>query len=195
MPRRKITPRSVQAQVEAEIDQELQDVVAAIAAEEGLAKGAQRLSPNQEVRLWGQRDPLVDYDTLKQQLMTGTVPPELYDPQNDRRLALLQINKAHAQEWAALLAGTAKQPLDDDMASQVAELAEWPGRLAVIRPYANDPEAYVAKANSINQRWMRQTAQLEMADAAPSLGQRTASPVNDGAGGARPEMSTEREAS
>lgn len=170
MPRRKITPRSVQAQVETEVDQELHDLVAAIAAEEGLAKGAQRLSPHQEVQLWGQRDPLVDYDTLKQQLMTGTVPPELYDPEGDRRLALLRINTAQANEWAALLAGTAEQPLDDEMASQVAELAEWPGRLAVIRPYANDPEAYVSKANAINQRWLRQAAPPEVVDEAPTPG-------------------------
>jgi len=163
----------MQARVEFEVERELQEIVAAIAAEEGLAKGAQRLSPNQEVQWWGQRDPTVDYDTLKQQLMTGQVPPELYDPQSDRRLALLRINKADAQAWAALLAGTAERPLDDEMASQVADYAEWPARLAVLRPYANDPEASVAKANAINARWQKQ------ADAARVASTAYTGPVSD----------------
>lgn len=159
--RRRATPRDLEAQVWDELDKELDELVGVIAAEEGLAKGASYLSPEQEVQLWGQRDPRIDYDTLKQQLMTGTVPPELYDPTSDRRLAVMRINEDDAADWQGLLAGTVEQPLDDEMASQIAEWAEWPGRAAVLKPYQDDPRAYVQKANSINERWRKRAAQME----------------------------------
>ena len=106
---------------------------------------------------------------------------------------------AQVMSHRALLAGTSEQPLDDEMASQVAELAEWPGRLAVIRPYANDPEAYVAKAKSIDLRWKRRQGLAENdghgygpADA-PLVPGQTAPPEISEPAGAHVAMPDERE--
>lgn len=147
MPRSRRTPRDMEAQVWDELDQELDTIIPAIAAEEGVAKGATRLSPEKEVELWGQRDPRVDYDTLKRQLMEGSVPPAWYDPQSDQRLALIRAHPEMSQMFS--------QPLDDTMAGMVADLAETPYRLSVLKPYEDDPKAAVAKANSVNARWQR----------------------------------------
>lgn len=149
MPRRsrRTTPRDMEAQVWDELDKELDEIIPVIASEEGLAKGATRLSPEKEVELWGQRDPRVDYDTLKQQLMQGAVPPEWYDPQSDQRLALVKAHPEMGEMFG--------QPLDDTMAGMVAGLAEWPYRLSLLKPYEDDPKASVAKANSVNARWQR----------------------------------------
>ena len=166
MARRKITPNSVMAQVEDEVNRELDELIPAIAAEEGLARGAVHVSPDKEVELWGQRDPRVDYDSLKQQLMTGQVSRELFDPQSDARLALVRAQP----EWSDWIAQhvTPETPLDDDLASQVASAAEWPFRTAVLAPYQNDPRSYVTRAERIHQRWTaRQGAPSEQSAPIP----------------------------
>lgn len=160
--RKRATPRDLEAQVWDELDKELDELVAAIAAEEGLAKGATRLSPEREVALWGQQDPMVDATTLRQQLLDGTVPPERYDPQGDRRFALLRLNEDDADEWAqAVFSG----PLDEQMADLVLPLIEYPGRVAVLAPYADDPRALVAKADDVNARWLKRTRRVSEDDA------------------------------
>ncbi len=159
MPRR-TPPKPIDAQARDEVGQELDDLIGRLVAELGPAEGAHLPSEADEVKLWGQTDPTVDRDALRQQLMTGTVPPELYDPQSDRRLALLRVNPDHADEWAQLFAQTAEQPLDDEMATLIAELSEYPGRLAVLAPYDDDPSSKVKKAESIDRRWRRATGML-----------------------------------
>jgi hypothetical protein len=159
MPRRKrITPRSVEAQVEAEIESELDELVSAIAAEEGPAIGSEYISADREVQMWGVMDPRVDYETLKHQLMTGQVPPDLIDPQNDGSLALVRGNPEWAQFFAAV---TPEQPLDEHMADLVATTAEYPMRQAVYGALKHNPRAQVEKSNRTNERWMRQTGQRE----------------------------------
>lgn len=146
MPARK-QPRSVAEQVHEEIEQEIHDLVTQIAAEEGPAPHAQYVSDEHEVDLWGQMDSKVDYDTLVQQLMAGQVPPELVDPMGDRPLALVKASPELAQLFA--------EPLDQEMASMLATLAEYPYRLSLLAPYTDDPEASVKKADSLTGRWKR----------------------------------------
>ena len=156
MPRRsrRTTPRDLEAQVWDELDRELDELIPVIAAEEGLAKGATRVSPEKEVELWGQRDPRVDRDALKGMLMQGAVPPEWVDEQSDQRLALIRAHPEMAQMFA--------EPLDDEMAGIVADLAEWPHRLSVLAPYEDDPRSQVAKADSVNARWQRRAGMPPM---------------------------------
>ena len=156
--RRRTTPRDLEAQVWDELDRELDELIPVIAAEEGLARGATRVSPEKEVELWGQRDPRVDRDSLKAMLMQGAVPPEWTDEQSDQRLALIRAHPEMAQMFA--------EPLDDEMAGIVADLAEWPHRLSVLAPYEDDPKAQVEKANSVNARWQRRVAALDTQSAA-----------------------------
>lgn len=146
MPRRsRSAPIDVQARDE--VERELDDMISALAAELGPAEGAEFPSDQKEVELWGQRDPRVDYDTLKAMLMQGAVPPEWYDEQSDARLALIRAHPQMAQMFA--------EPLDDEMAGIVADLAEWPFRLSILTPHEDDPKAAVAKANSVNGRYLR----------------------------------------
>jgi hypothetical protein len=161
MPRRsrRTTPRDLEAQVWDELDRELDELIPVIAAEEGLARGATRVSPEKEVELWGQRDPRVDRDSLKAMLMQGQVPPEWFDEQSDQRLALIRAHPEMAQMFA--------EPLDDEMSDIVADLAEWPHRLSVLKPYEDDPKASVAKADSVSRRWQRQMGTVMPAAPAP----------------------------
>lgn len=164
MPRRTMA-KPIDAQARDEVESELDDMVTQLAAEIGPAEGATIPSDADELALWGQMDPTVDYDTLKRQLMSGTVPPELYDLESDQRLAILRMNPDRAAEMVAeLFAVTPEQPLDDEMAGLVAELAEYPGRLVVLAPYEDDPEQSVAKADSLDRRWRRRTGQVETDD-------------------------------
>lgn len=177
MPRRsRLTPRDVQSQVEAEIETELDDMVALIAAEEGPAKGSEFVSEDKEVELWGQRDPKVDYDSFKAMLMQGALPPEWIDPQSDARLALVRVNP----EWSDWLAQnvTPETPLDDEMASQVAARAEWPFREAIWAAYQDDPKAQVARANSVNARWLRRVAAASVV-ATPFTGRVSGEPMSN----------------
>lgn len=158
MPRRKrATPRDLQAQAEQEIEQELDALVAAIAAEEGLASGARRISPAKEVELWGLADPQIDPETFRRQLLTGTVPPELYDPQSDRRLAVLRMLPDHAEAWAGVFA----EPLDEQMADLVTDVVARPGRAVLLAPYEDDPEQQVRVAERVNRRWLREQGMAE----------------------------------
>jgi len=159
MPRR-TPPKPIDAQARDEVESELDDMITQLAAEIGPAEGATIPTDADELAFWGQMDPTVDYDTLKQQLMTGSVPPELYDPASDTRLALFRLNKGLADDLAALFAVTPEEPLDDEMAGLVAELAEYPGRLTVLAPYEDDPEQAVAKAESVDGKWRRRTGQV-----------------------------------
>ncbi len=159
MPRRREAP-SLDGSVRQEVERLLDDMASSIAAELGPADGAAFPSDAQELAAWGQRDPKVDYDTLKQQLMTGTVPPELYDPTDPAALVLVRdLPRDTAAEWAQIIGGTAQQPLDDEMAHEVAEAAEWPYRRAVLAPYADDPKAYVAKSDRLDARWRARTVE------------------------------------
>jgi hypothetical protein len=140
-------PRSVAEQADEEIKTEITDLVSQIAAEEGPAPHAQYVSDEHEVAMWGQQDPSVDHETLVQQLMQGAVPPERVDPSGDHPLALIKSHPELAQLFS--------QPLDQEMATMVATLAEYPFRLALLAPYTDDPEASVKKADSLTQRWRR----------------------------------------
>lgn len=164
MPRRtRAAPIDVQARDE--VGRELDGMVGALAAELGPAEGAEFPSDAKEVELWDQMDPRVDNDALKAMLKAGTVPPAWYDPHSDQRLALIRAHPEMAQMFA--------QPLDDEMASIVAGLAEYPSRMTVWKPYANDPEAMVRKANSVDARWRRRQGQMVGVSAAPTAGQVT----------------------
>jgi hypothetical protein len=140
-------PRSVVEQVDDEIKAEITDLASQIAAEEGPAPHAQYVSDEHEVEMWGQMDPQVDHETLVAQLTQGTVPPELVDPSVDRPLALIKQHPDLAQLFA--------EPLDAEMATLVATLAEYPFRLSLLAPYTDDPEASVKKSDSLTARWRR----------------------------------------
>lgn len=159
MPRR-IRAAPIDVQARDEVGREVDDMTSSLAAELGPAEGAEFPSDAKEVELWGQMDPRVDYDTLKAQLMQGTVPPEWSDEHSDQRLALIRAHPEMAQMFA--------QPLDDEMASMVAGMAEYPSRMTVWKPYANDPEAMVRKANSVDARWRRRTGQVAEEPATPT---------------------------
>lgn len=146
MPR--TTPsRSIAEQIQEELHAEIADLVSQIAAEEGPAPRAQYVSDEHEVEMWGRQDPKVDHDTLVQQLQQGAVPPHLLDPTGDAALALITASP----EAAALF----HEPLDQEMATLVATLAEYPLRLSLLAPYTDDPEASVKKATSLTERWRR----------------------------------------
>lgn len=137
----------VMQQARTEVSSELDDLVAGVAAELGPAEGSAILSPEAEARHWGQSDPRVDYDALKGMLLRGAVPPEWYDPTSDQRLAVVRASPQ--------LAPLFSRPLDDEMASMVAQLAEHPFRHALLAPYKDDPAAMVERANRINGRATR----------------------------------------
>lgn len=158
MPRR-TRQHPIDVQARDEVGRELDDMVGALAAELGPAEGAEFPSDEQEVELWGQMDPRVDYDALKAQLMQGSVPPEWVDEHSDQRLALIRAHPEMAQMFA--------QPLDDEMASIVAGMAEYPSRMTVWKPYAADPTAMVAKAKSVNAQWRKRTGQVAEESAPP----------------------------
>lgn len=171
MPRR-ARPAPIEQQAREEVRRELDEMAAAIAAEVGPAEGAEVPSDDREVDLWGRMDPRVDPVELKALLMQGAVPPEWVDEQSDRRLALLRAHPEMAQMFA--------EPLDDEMAGIVADLATYPFRMAVLAPYEDDPQAQVAKARSVNGRWLRRAGRATDREAPPDDGASYEAPVAEG---------------
>ena len=153
---------SADERVQAEISEEIERFATLIAAEWGPAPGASLVPEDDEVELWGQRDPLVDYDALFQTLTTtGVTDPAMLDPENPQGLAIAKT----APEVAQLLA----QPVDDPaLAASLATLAEFPQRVPILAPYEQDPEGGVKKAQSLDRAWQRRVSkQMEAGPADP----------------------------
>lgn len=138
---------------------EIDRIVETLAAAQGPAPGADSVSDAKQLQQWGQRDPKVlDPEGLKRQLMeTGLGPyPEMLDPENG-----LAIVKAHP-EIAEMLA----EPTDEALADMLSRLAEFPLRVGILEPWADDPEEMVRVADSLDARWQREMGTL--LDTAPA---------------------------
>jgi hypothetical protein len=148
--------RSPEEQAQTEVLSELERAVQALAAEWGPAPGAKNVSTRREVTLWGQRDPKVDFESLKQQLMATGLgqTPDLLDPEGDGALAVIQEHPDMAPLFM--------EPVAEDVADVLATLAEFPFRLAILLDLEDDPEAMVAKAESLDRAWMKEMGRTEM---------------------------------
>lgn len=112
-----------------------------MAAESGPPPG-KRLSEAEEVRLWGVRDPSVDYATTLQTLLT-------------QGFGETAGNLLVVQENPGLLDAYANPAPTPEVAEALAVLAEYPFRLGLFDGYG-DPEDRAAQANRIARAWEKQ---------------------------------------
>jgi hypothetical protein len=152
MPR---TPkRSAEEQMRVELAEEVKRIGAAVAAELGPAPGVERISDAEEVRQWGIRDPLVDFDALVETLSTtGITNPALLDPAN--KADGLALVKVIGEDQMEEVAATLSQPMEPPLAVTWATLCEFPMRLVILSEYEDDPEGAVAKANALDKAWTK----------------------------------------
>jgi hypothetical protein len=149
MPPRKQPLASFEEQVSASFLEDMEKVAQRIAGQDGDPPGASRVGDAEAVRLWGQRDPLVDHDRLLTDLLTTGVPPETM-----QQLAIAK----ERPEWAALYT----QPTQDtELARQLAVLAEHPFRAGLTLDYSAEPEEQVRRANHLDRLWTKQQAAQE----------------------------------
>ena len=141
-------PISPEEEAQRELDDELTQAIAEIAAEMGPAPGAKHVSEAQKLAMWGQRDPQVDYDQMLEMLQTTGIAPELLDPKSEQALMIVQENPEIAEMYAG--------PVEPALAEALAVLAEHPFRLSVISSLVDDPEAYVAEADRLDAKWQKQ---------------------------------------
>lgn len=141
---------SPEARAEREALDDLERFTDLIAVDMGPAPGSRQISDREKVRMWGLKDPNVDYDQVKQALMQGGLPPELLDEHSDQALAIVKEHPNIAPMYA--------QPLDDTMSTYLATLAEYPFRLSALAQYEDDPEGMVREAERMNRLWMKEQA-------------------------------------
>lgn len=137
------------------IASEISRMIETLSSRAGPAADAQAVSPNKQLAQWAQRDPLVqDPDMLTRTLTTTGLGdhPELFDPRNPQALGIVRANPDLAQQWAQLLA----TPLDERMAAMIVPLLDHPMRLAMLRPFEDDPEAMVKFSDGLDARLQRQ---------------------------------------
>lgn len=149
MPARK-APESAEDIAIRQIEEEDAAALERIAREMGPPPDADKVSEREEVELWGQRDPAVDYLSLAKQLLTAGLPEEAL-----QGFALLK-------EYPDL-APLFMQPTQDfEMANTLARLAEHPYRLAVLDGI-HDPDELTTKAESLDRAWQKQQAAADAA--------------------------------
>lgn len=163
MMRRPPQPNSIEDEARQEAEDEMEASIAEIALELGPAPGAMPLSDARKVKLWGQKDPSVDFEAMRQALMSTGLNPSLMDPHGDESLAVFQemADRPDFQQFQAMYA----EPLDEQLATTLTTIAEYPFRLSLLADLEDDPKAMVAEANRINDKWQ---ASLGLPDADPS---------------------------
>lgn len=146
--RRRQVQRSEEQVARDEIDAEIEHAIATIAAEWGAAPDAAPVSEDEEVELWGRRDPTVDYDAVYAMLTTTGLPPEMLDPASDLAPAVIAEHPEMAQMYGSVV--------DANLADMLATLAEHPFRIGLLQDLEDDPEAMVEKANRLDRAWQKQ---------------------------------------
>jgi hypothetical protein len=140
---------SFEEQVSASFLEDMEKVAQRIAGQDGDPPGASRVGDAEAVRLWGQRDPQVDHDTMLSDLLTTGVPHETV-----QQLAIAK----ERPEWADLYT----QPTQDtELARQLAVMAEHPFRAGLTLDYSAEPEEQVKRANHLQRLWEKQQAAQE----------------------------------
>lgn len=145
---RQTAPESDIEIAQREIQEEIEQAIAALAADTGPAPRAVRLSDAEKVEMWGRSDPKVDYGQLLQQLMATGLPPEMLDP--DTGLAIFKRHPEMAQLYG--------QPVAPEVADPLARLAEYPLRLSLLEHLEDDPKARVEEANRLDAAWEKRWA-------------------------------------
>lgn len=140
-----------------EIEAEDEAALAQVAAEMGPPPESGRLSAREQVELWGQTDPSVDYETLRQRLVMEGLPPE-----EAQTLAI-------AQEYPDIVPLLAQPTGDLEMADMLASLAERPYRLAILEGI-DDPEEQVKTAERLDREWQKMLAERDAMLLAPVEG-------------------------
>lgn len=167
MPRAARTRLTPEELAQRELDEEMQQAIAEIAADLGPAPGARTASPTDRLRMWGIRDEKVDADAMLQRLMTEGYPPELLDPANEQALMVVQENPELAPYYA-------EPTQDQGLADALVRLAEYPFRLGLLRDLEDDPEEQVKEAEQLDAAWQRSMGE------SPEMAQEpTAAPMAD----------------
>lgn len=154
MPRRrppKQDPSSVEDQIALKWIDEVETVAKAIAAEDMAPPDSDKVGETEAIRLFGQRDPLVDYDQLVLALQQG-LPPEAA-----QQLQLV-IERPELGELFT-------QPQPPEMASILAGLAEYPYRLGMVVDRTDDPDEQVRVAERYKRGWLKSLGRLPDASA------------------------------
>ena len=150
MPRRE-PPRSPEQQAVEEFVSEVDQIAADLATEAGPPLDTDHVSVARKRRLWGQRDPDVNYTDLVSRLLTTGVPPE-----EAAQMILVQ-------EHPELLPMFGQPMPDPETADALARLAEMPFRLGILAPLS--PQERVREAESLDREW--QIGQGAVVESAP----------------------------
>jgi hypothetical protein len=135
--------KSFEEVVAESFNEDLQKVAEQLAAEAGNPPGADKISEAESVRLFGLRDPSVDYQQLAMRLMGGGLPPE--------EVAQLTIVQERP-EWAELY----MQPAPDfETADLLARLAEYPYRPGLVLDHSDDPEEQTKRSEQLHAAWLK----------------------------------------
>lgn len=161
MPRSQ-APRSIDAEAERSFRDGFDTVMEELARRQQQPPDTEQVSEPRKARLWGLRDPRVEFDTFKQTLMTTGFGPE--------DLQAMLIVQEHPD-----LAEVYGQPVaDPEMADELAALAEHPFRLGTYR-HILDPDERTREAERIHRNWQRMQGmavvdQDDEGDAEPAVG-------------------------
>ncbi len=160
---RRRQPANAEEIARADLGEEIERMIDRLALAEGPPPDSSSVSDAKQLQQWGQRDPKVtDPDGMMRQLMeTGLGQfPEMLDPNSPTCLAIVKANPEIAQMYT--------EPVDEQLADMLCRLAEFPLRLGVLAPYADDPEELVRFAKRMDARWQKSLG-IVPAEADPTI--------------------------
>lgn len=146
---RQINPESAEDRAVRELDDEDAQTLNTLSAQAGPPPDAERMSEADEDQAWETMDPsLADHEQMASMLATQGLPPEIAQK--------LLITKLRGDDgWMEALT----QPTGSlDTANQLIKLAKYPWRLSVLDTYAEDPDEWTRKAESMDRRYQKMTS-------------------------------------
>jgi hypothetical protein len=150
----KPTYKSVEDRVAASVLEDMEQIAARIAAEEGDAPGSRTVGDAELVKLWGTTDPRADPDILRERLATTGLGDEAQQ---------MKI----AEEWPELVELYAQPVADPEILEQLVALAQYPYRRSVYEDI-DDPEEQVKEAERIAALWQKTQPALPEPPMAPA---------------------------
>lgn len=151
MPQRQ-APRSIDAEAERRFSVGFEAVMDELARRQQQPPDTDRVSEPRKARLWGQRDPRVEYDQFVQTLMTTG-----FQPQDLESMLIVQEHPDLAEVYGPPTPGEPnwrEQPNAEEVARELATLAEHPFRLGTYN-HILDPDERVTEAERIHRRWQK----------------------------------------
>lgn len=130
---------------------EAEEIGRRIAADLGAPADADKIGEKEALRLWALADPGVDYEALYEQLAGGGLPPEMV-----KSLAIVAEHPDLEPLYTDLAAHAEQSGVAvEELADQLARLAEYPFRLGLIE-HLDDEAERAGLAEHYDRAWQKQ---------------------------------------